>query len=60
MDKKQTPKSDVPPKNNNQRDVNDVPEKPNTPAEPRRYDEADPSWRNPDVQMNPNVNTKVY
>jgi len=37
-----------------------VPEK-QTPTpeteQPRRYDEADPNWRNPDVQMNPNINS---
>ncbi len=60
MDKKQTPKSDIPPKNPSNQHPTDVPEKPNTPNEPRRYDESDPNWRNPDVQMrhdqNPNVN----
>jgi hypothetical protein len=30
-----------------------------TENEPRRYDEADPNWRNPDVQMRNGENTNV-
>ncbi len=48
---KPTPKSDVPPRNQNPHDLPEVPQKQPPQSEPRRYDEADPVWREPDVQM---------
>lgn len=57
MDTPKKPEANPPPSQTPREGGN--PDKQN-PEEPRRYDEADPNWRNPDVQMrNPNVNSQV-
>ena len=49
--------SDLPPKNIPEKDIPGEKREDMPSTEPRRYDEADPRWRNPDVQMrNPEVN----
>ena len=61
MDTPKRPEKNPPP---SETPGQDAPEKQTPENEPRRYDEADPNWRNPDVQMknpgsagNTNVNT---